>query len=790
MQRCSASHPSNPSYYGFSSPQVTSARKEEMMIQVKSRILENVECVVEQAQPRDAPIKKLADDIIRSISESIEKLVVAAGNSDAPDVACHETSAPDADGLPSDRDMIGTTLPWIRLTTSSSTTKNLESRLYSAISGFIHLVARMVYRELSAINRADSEDFRIVLPYRKNDVTPDGADDATKIDIGLRSCRVDGGLALPEEPDYWKMLAVIKVKRDAKRGNAEGAYAQLFGYTRNIYYNQPDRRFAWGLICCGSTVNACIFDKYKVYASPDIEMTSAAGRKEFVRLLVGWSLCRKQQLGYDETIQYMEELGCYRIMVPKIEMPEEVTPYYSNVIIKGADRLFGRHCRCFLATDKVPSERVTERKPIDANVVIKDSWSLYSDALDLQDQSEDRESGDEADEADYEVGVTADMARMQLRGEPSTAWPDMASLPAANSNHASTARSEVAMLRRIKDRLRGQSDLDGLYPSIIDGGWLYQPSHSKPTLDCTEMVIGDLSDEQQKQTPFSLHVRYAMTPIGKPLQTLSSILELIVILYDVMRCHAAIYRDCGIMHRDISANNIMVVQTDEGPHGLLIDFDCAFDSSVAKSPVRPERTGTLPYMSIGNLARSSLPHNILDDWESLLYLICWTGTFGIQESGPVVNNDRELLIKSWTTGSLEYIAKQKKSTMDNRRVFRQEILRYLDEGQADCWRLEELAEELHKTLFYNNNLEGLERAKCHGAVTTDLSEPCDKEEFESKFCHIFDMSGGMDISTLGSDIIDPFVERAKHAKMISEDLLLKLQKHAESARAALVESRS
>ncbi|PIA18582.1 hypothetical protein COEREDRAFT_85061 [Coemansia reversa NRRL 1564] len=187
-----------------------------MIIQVKSRVLKNVECVVEQAQPRDAPTKRLAEVIIRSISESIEELVVAAGNSDASDAACHETSALDADGLPSDRDMIGTTLPWIRLTASSSTTKSLESRLYSAISGFIHLVARMVYREISAAHKADSEDFRIVLPYRKNSVTPNGANDTTKINIGLRSRRVDGGLALPEEPDYWKMLAMIKVKREAK----------------------------------------------------------------------------------------------------------------------------------------------------------------------------------------------------------------------------------------------------------------------------------------------------------------------------------------------------------------------------------------------------------------------------------------------------------------------------------------------------------------------------------------------------------------------------------------------
>ncbi|KAJ2082036.1 hypothetical protein H4R24_001895 [Coemansia sp. RSA 988] len=724
---------------------------------------------------------RLAEEMVSKISGLIEGLVLATEHSSGSDDASYATDALDAEGLSLEWELVNSSLPWIGLTTSSSTTKSLESKLYNAIAAFIRLVAHLVCRELSAANRAESEDFRIVLPYRKNYVTPDGADDATKIDIGLTCRRVDGGLVLPETPDYWKMLAVIEVKRDTKRANVDGAYAQLFGYTRNIYYNQPDRRFAWGLICCGSTVNACIFDKYKVYASPDIDVTSIAGRRELMRLLVGWSLCRRQQLGYDETIQYMEELNCYRIMVPRIDVPEEVAPYYSNTIIKGAGKLFGRHCRCFLATDKIPPEKVTEEKPIDADVVIKDSWSLYSDTLDVQEQSQDGEANDE-------TKVTTDMARMHIRDEPATTWPDIESLPAANSDHASTARSEVAMLRRIKDRLKEQSDLDGLYPGIIDGGWLYQPTHTVPTLDCTKMIIGDLSAESQRMAPFSLHARYAMTPVGEPLQTLNSISELIVILYDVMRCHTAIYRDCGIMHRDISANNIMVVQTDSGPRGLLIDFDCAFDNSVAKLPVRPERTGTLPFMSIGNLSRSPLPHNILDDWELLLYLICWTGTFGIQESGPTATDNRNLMIKSWTVGTHEYIAKQKKAIMDNRRLFGLEILDGFDQDQTDCWRLEDLAEEFHEALFYNNNLDDTQKAICHGAIAMDLSNPREKRAFERGSGHIFGMSGGVDISSYGSVVIDPFVERARHAQTISADLLSKLQKHAEGARAALLEN--
>ncbi|KAJ2803058.1 hypothetical protein H4R20_003038 [Coemansia guatemalensis] len=229
----------------------------------------------------------------------------------------------------------------------------------------------------------------------------------------------------------------------------------------------------------------------------------------------------------------------------------------------------------------------------------------------------------------------------------------------------------------------------------------------------------------------------------------------------------------------------MVVQTDDGPHGLLIDFDCAFDSSVARSPVRPERTGTLPFMSIGNLSKSLLPHNILDDWESLLYLICWTGTFGIQEPGPAATDDRELLIKSWTVGSPESIATKKKSVMNDSSTFSREILGKFDQNQTDCWRLEDLADELHETLFYNDSLDDGQKALCHGAITLDLSNPQQKRTFERRFGHVFGLSSGVDVSKLGSVVVDPFVERARHAQTITDDLLSKLQKYAESAREAL-----
>ncbi|KAI8318907.1 hypothetical protein GQ54DRAFT_248898, partial [Martensiomyces pterosporus] len=84
-----------------------------------------------------------------------------------------------------------------------------------------------------------------------------------------------------------------------------------------------------------------------------------------------------------------------------------------------------------------------------------------------------------------------------------------------------------------------------------------------------------------------------------------------------------------LLHRDISTNNILVVRSplDSTVHGALIDFDCAISVGMA----RPERTGTLQFMSVLTLEVNWLECTEIDDWESLLYLVCWLGTFGINK---------------------------------------------------------------------------------------------------------------------------------------------------------------
>ncbi|KAJ2506266.1 hypothetical protein GGI11_006724, partial [Coemansia sp. RSA 2049] len=63
---------------------------------------------------------------------------------------------------------------------------------------------------------------------------------------------------------------------------------------------------------------------------------------------------------------------------------------------------------------------------------------------------------------------------------------------------------------------------------------------------------------------------------------------------------------------------------------MLIDFDCALRiDGTTDHKARSEMTGTFPFMSINNLEASNVMRTELDDWESIIYVLCWLGTFGV-----------------------------------------------------------------------------------------------------------------------------------------------------------------
>ncbi|KAJ1850213.1 hypothetical protein LPJ76_006450, partial [Coemansia sp. RSA 638] len=321
----------------------------------------------------------------------------------------------------------------------------------------------------------------------------------------------------------------------------------LVKYSQEIFWNQHNRHYIWGLVSGGSNVKACVFGPNFLLASPFMDVTTAEGRLELIRFLVNWSFCELSKLGYDPTIRFNREYKCLTIDMVNSNKPIPAqTTYYLREIVVVAERVFGRHTRCFV----VGEQPLSSDKDCDtsANILIKDAWPEVS----------------------------------------GSAEDDM--------------RDESKLLDQVSKGLEGRSEFEGLYPKYINGGRMQiQNAHGEGVEDTTQTVLGETVWAQLGELPLRAHMRIAMSGVGKPLKTVQSIPELIVVIYDVMRCHMGIIEHCHILHRDISEGNILVQRDDAGVHGMLIDFDHAISITDDGYAKRAERTGTRPFMSVNNL---------------------------------------------------------------------------------------------------------------------------------------------------------------------------------------------
>ncbi|KAJ2254382.1 hypothetical protein GGI13_002189 [Coemansia sp. RSA 455] len=716
-------------------------RKEEIEQRVRELLRDNYPDVWNHSHPPIA-FRRIAEDLVDAISEALEGHLA------------HQGGAGDDIQLARAQQFNG----WLAYAAAGNIE---EPRRYSQIQAFFLYCAHEIQARLQGIPH---EKCRLILPFQRYNFELPGCDDHTHPDIALCMRDFNTNVDLQQDPHYMDTGFIVEVKR-YQNMFGEGV-RQMGTYMLHMLRNQLDRRYAIGVTLCGTIAKVVVYGHDAVWASTGADLNTDAGRRVFIRQVVDWSLCTTDRIGLDSTIHR----GPILPPLPPAAAQPPAQPAAAAVQPPAQPAAAAQPPAQPAAGQPPPQPRRVYEIVIDRKSYYSEECRQVADKLTGQrwwciPVSDNRNA----------VGVPLHLLIDY--------WP--------LENH-----DEAVAISHVNMKLRNTPGVQGSYPTVHKKERVKQQREGAPAVyDDTDTAYGDLSriprnavagDIPVRDTHFRRHKRVLIKYPGEAISQAQNGWSVIVAITHAMAVHNSLVTlrpvarrpvaippvAIQILHGDINNNNIVHRMVGDALQGMLIGYDYAIDLRTGRQRQdQPEAAAIQALQSIRSLEDPKAVRTLLDVLESLLYLVCWLGTFGVNQAQRVayvagLPKDPDLPILAWNRGIAANIAEAKRFHMSTPVDFFGSIVSKMRENSP----LRPLAEDIHMALFAHRD--------CYGTKVIEAM-------ISNRALMMTDIPEALRNAMAEGRTRDVLVLRNDYMAAIIADLLEVLARHRDAALAAL-----
>ncbi|ORY59944.1 uncharacterized protein BCR38DRAFT_350524 [Pseudomassariella vexata] len=417
----------------------------------------------------------------------------------------------------------------------------------------------------------------------------DGSVGKRKMDIGF----VSNPRAGKDTRCQWSQILVPgELKSNPAADKPSEAWLDLGRYAREVLAAQDTRRFVLGFTICGSLMRVWAFDRVGGIASEQFDINKDGHR--FVFTILGFLWMSDRELGFDPTI-----LTANKERFIEIKRNGSTERVIIDGVMLRARCIAGRATTCWRAH---PDGRE------DIPLVIKDSWQ-YPERDEEGELLRDIVDKSVVNVARYYYHETVQIRNMDddirnniRRGlDITTATNYRPGRPILSNVAADTVRT--GRTNASINRKRPSSQTDAELP----------PSKRSCSVSPTKAISA---------LPNRVHRRVILRDYGEPIYTASSRSALLAALEGCIEGHESL-RKAGILHRDISINNLLINEDSDNPSwpSFLIDLDLAIREQRDVASGAKGKTGTRAFMAIGTLLGEQ--HSFMHDLESFFWVLFW-----------------------------------------------------------------------------------------------------------------------------------------------------------------------